>query len=201
MLGFYLLVGLGNPGDKYIRTRHNAGFLAADNVAQRWKVQWENSKRFEATLAIANQSGFRSLICKPQTFMNSSGVAVGKLMSYFRIPPEKILVIVDDANMPFGQIRLRGQGSSGGHHGLESIERHIGTQAFVRLKIGIGRQADKAGQITKYVLSRFSTIEWASMNIILDRVANQIECWLFDGLEKAMNKYNGVAIDSENNNN
>jgi PTH1 family peptidyl-tRNA hydrolase len=113
-------------------------------------------------------------------------------MSFYRLPPEHLLVAVDDADLPLGEIRLRAGGSSGGHHGLESVEQHLGTRAFARLRLGIGRK-DGAREITDYVLDRFDAAEAALMEKVLCRAADQAECWLDDGIEMAMNRFNGVV--------
>src|SRR4029079_17501487 len=121
--------------------RHNAGFLLVQKLAERWKAGWTLEKKFNARVARADRDEGRVLLCEPQTFMNSSGESVGPMAQFFRVPHSRLLVAVDDADIPFGEIRLRPSGSSGGHHGLESIEQHIGTREFARLRIGIGRKA------------------------------------------------------------
>jgi PTH1 family peptidyl-tRNA hydrolase len=125
--------------------------------------------------------------------MNSSGEAVGALAGYYRVPHERLLVAVDDADLPLGEIRLRARGSSGGHHGLESIEQHLGSREFARLRIGIGRAADGRREITDYVLAPFEKAEAPVVEAVLTAAAGQVECWLDDGIEKAMNQFNGTA--------
>jgi peptidyl-tRNA hydrolase, PTH1 family len=188
----HLIVGLGNPGAEYARTRHNAGFLLVQKLAERWRANWTVEKKFSSRMARADRNGSRILLCEPQTFMNLSGEAVGALATFYRIEPSRMLVAVDDADLPFGEIRLRARGSSGGHHGLESIEQHLASREFPRLRIGIGRQ-DGARQITNYVLGRFSPEEWAVAEKVLAAAADQAECWLSAGIEKAMNQFNGVV--------
>ena len=192
----YLIVGLGNPGADYAKTRHNAGFLLVEQLAARWQVDWKRERRFNAQMARAERRGHRVLLCQPQTFMNASGEAVGAVVSFYRLPRTRILVVVDDADLPLGEVRLRAGGSSGGHHGLESIEQHLGSREFARLRLGIGRQ-DGAREITDYVLSRFDRVEAALMEKVLDRASRQAECWLNDGIQRAMNQFNGV-VDSTN---
>ncbi len=197
MESLHLIVGLGNPGAEYTKTRHNAGFLLVEKLAARWQADWKNERKFGARMARAERNGRRVLLCQPQTFMNSSGNAVGALVNFYRLrPPSELLVAVDDADLPLGEIRLRTGGSSGGHHGLESIEQHLGSREFARLRLGIGRQ-DGAREITDYVLSRFDPAETALMKKVLDRSASQVDCWLNDGIQKAMNQFNGV-VDSAN---
>ena len=190
MEALHLIVGLGNPGGEYAKTRHNAGFLLVARLAGRWKANWALEKKFNARIARAEQHEHRVLLCEPQTFMNSSGEAVGPLMAFYRISVKQLLVAVDDADLPLGEIRLRPGGSSGGHHGLESIEQHLGTREFARLRIGIGRQAG-AREITDYVLGRFSSAETELTDKVLTAAANQAEAWLTGGIQKAMSQFNG----------
>jgi len=195
MENMHLIVGLGNPGAEYAKTRHNAGFLLVQKLASHWRANWTVEKKFEARVARVEREGRRVILCEPQTFMNASGEAVGPLMTFYRIPLNRLLVVVDDADLPFGEIRLRARGSSGGHHGLESIEKHLGSREFPRLRIGIGRK-DDAREITNYVLGRFSSTESALAEKILTVAVDQAECWLSAGIEKAMNQFNGVVNDS-----
>ena len=188
----HLIVGLGNPGREYARTRHNAGFLLVEKLATRWKSDWTNEKKFQSRLARAG----KNILCQPQTFMNVSGEAVGALVKFHQLTLPQVLVAVDDADLPFGEIRLRPRGSSGGHHGLESIEAHLGSREFARLRIGIGRR-DGAREISGHVLGQFGADESELLEKVLVRAADQVECWLTDGVEPAMNKFNGVA-DSKN---
>src|SRR5437763_12303071 len=155
MESLHLMVGLGNPGAEYARTRHNVGFLVVEELARHVAANWNSEKKFEARVAKTDRTGRKILFAEPQTFMNASGQAVGALMNFYRVPIQQLLVIADDADLPFGEIRLRGKGSSGGHHGLESIEQHIGSRQFARLKVGIGRTKDGRREITNYVLGKF----------------------------------------------
>jgi PTH1 family peptidyl-tRNA hydrolase len=194
MENVFLIVGLGNPGAEYARTRHNAGFLLADRVAERWRAGWSPAKRFRSRLARAERDGRRVLLCEPQTFMNASGEAVGAVMDFYQVPLRHLLVAVDDADLPLGEIRLRSRGSSGGHHGLESIEQRLGSRDFARLRIGIGRQGG-AREITDYVLGRFGSTEAARVAKVLTVACDQVECWLDAGIQKAMSQFNGVVDD------
>ena len=196
MESLHLIVGLGNPGADYADTRHNAGFLLVERLAARWKADWKNERRFGARIARGERNGKRVLLCQPQTFMNLSGAAVGAVKNFYQLPLNRLLVAVDDADLPLGEIRLRARGSSGGHHGLESIGQHLGSREFARLRVGIGR-SDGARGITDYVLARFAAGERELMEKVLARAADQAECWLADGIEKAMNRFNGV-VDSAN---
>jgi len=193
----YLIVGLGNPGAEYARTRHNAGFLVVDRLAGRWQVKWGQQPKFASRVAQTERDGRKLMLCQPQTFMNQSGEAVGKLAEYFRAPLDRLLVVVDDADLPLGEIRLRPQGTSGGHHGLESIEARLGTRHYARLRVGIGRAHSTAREITNYVLGRFNSDEAPLLEKVLDRAADQIECWLSAGIGKAMSQFNGPLQNSE----
>jgi PTH1 family peptidyl-tRNA hydrolase len=197
MENLHLIVGLGNPGAEYARTRHNAGFLLVEKLAERGRANWVLEKKFNARVAKIETGGSRAILCEPQSFMNSSGEAVAALAQFYRIAVAQLLVVVDDADLPLGEIRLRGRGSSGGHHGLESIEKHLGARDFARLRIGIGRAAGPR-EITNYVLGKFSPAEARLAEKVLIVAGNQAECWLNAGIQKAMNQFNGVVGDSEN---
>jgi PTH1 family peptidyl-tRNA hydrolase len=192
-----LIVGLGNPGAKYARTRHNVGFQLLEGLADKWRAGWSLDKSFQAAMARTERNGLAVWLCRPQTFMNASGEAVGAVSAFYRVAPGRMVVAVDDADLPLGEIRLRERGSSGGHHGLESIESHLGTRDYARLRIGIGRKAEGARDITDYVLAPFTAAEAALMGRVLAAAALQIECWLDHGIAKAMSQFNGVVDDSE----
>lgn len=196
MENMFLIVGLGNPGGEYAKTRHNAGFLLVQKLAERWKASWTLEKKFNARVAWAVPNESRVLLCEPQTFMNSSGESVGPLVGFYRVPRKQLLVVVDDADLPFGEIRLRPSGSSGGHHGLESIEQHLSTREFARLRIGIGRKAG-AREITDYVLGRFTAAEMELAEKVLTAAADQAEVWLKAGIQKAMSQFNGLVEESK----
>ncbi len=200
MENVYLVVGLGNPGADYARTRHNAGFLVAEELARRWRADWSYEKKFKARLARAEHGPNRVLLCEPQTYMNASGEAVSAVAGFFDVPVGRTMVVVDDADLPLGQVRLRPGGSSGGHHGLESVEQHLGTRDYARLRIGLGRQAG-ARQITGHVLGRFSSTEAQLIDKVLTVASDQVETWLDAGIQKAMSQYNGVVDGSANESN
>ena len=193
MENLYLIVGLGNPGGEYARTRHNAGFMAVERLAKRWGAAWTAERKFCAQLAKAERDGRKAILCQPQTFMNASGEAVGAVSEYYHVPTERMLAVVDDADLPLGEIRMRANGSSGGHHGLESIEQHLATREYPRLRIGIGRVSEGAREITGYVLGQFGRDEAELVEKVLERAADQAECWLRDGVQKAMNRFNGAV--------
>ncbi len=182
-----LIVGLGNPGARFARNRHNAGFLIADRFALAHDLVFAR-KRFNAALAEGTVSGERVMVAKPQTFMNASGEAVGKLFAFFKIAPLDLIVVYDDLDLPLGKLRLRANGSSGGHHGMESIIERIGTSDFPRLRIGIGRPNPNAD--IDHVLSDFEPEERGVMDETFARAADALDVWLADGIEKAMNRFN-----------
>jgi PTH1 family peptidyl-tRNA hydrolase len=188
----HLIVGLGNPGAEYAKTRHNAGFLLVEKLAEQWKAGWSNERKFNARIARGESGGKRVLLCEPQTFMNLSGEAVGSLVKFYQVPLPNFLVMVDDADLPLGEIRLRpGGGGSGGHHGLDSVAQHLGSRGFARLRIGIGRK-DSAREIVNHVLGKFDADENGLLEKVLARAVGQVDCWLNAGLQKAMSQFNGA---------
>ena len=192
----YLVAGLGNPGAEYARTRHNAGFMAVECFGSKFGANWKNEAKFQSRVARIEARGRKVILCEPQTFMNASGEAIAPLAAYYKVPQERILVVVDDADLPFGQIRLRAEGSSGGHHGLDSIEHHLSTRQFARLRVGIGRTDRGLREITGHVLGKFSADEAELLEKVLERTTGQIECYLTDGVQKAMSQFNGAVLPS-----
>jgi peptidyl-tRNA hydrolase, PTH1 family len=193
MDNLFLIVGLGNPGAEYEETRHNAGFMAVDLLGARHGIRWVPEARLRARIAQGQLGLKRYMAAQPQTFMNLSGIAVASIATFYKVPPERVLVVVDDADLPLGQIRLRPSGSSGGHHGLESVEKHLGSRGYPRLRIGIGRRESPVREIAGHVLGRFVPAEKALLEKVMIRVVDQIECWLTDGIELAMNRFNGAV--------
>jgi PTH1 family peptidyl-tRNA hydrolase len=187
-----LIVGLGNPGNQYATTRHNAGFMMVEALAARWKVNWSEERTWNLSLAKFVIDGKKIFLCRPLTFMNCSGEAVGPLAKFYKIAPERVVASVDDADLNFGTLRMRVGGSSGGHHGLDSLQEHLGTQDFPRQRIGIGRKDGSSRQIAGYVLGQFDSGERQVLPRILGQACDQIECGIREGLEKAMNKFNGA---------
>lgn len=182
-----MIVGLGNPGQKYEATRHNVGFMVIDELAKQWGVDsWRT--RSEALIAEYRQEE-SILLVKPLTYMNLSGVAVGELARWYKIAVNDIVVIYDDMDLVTGRLRLRTAGSSGGHRGIESLLVHLPSADFFRVRIGIGRPP--AGwQVVDHVLSRFTTEEEALISDGIKRAASAVECLLAQGINKAMNRYN-----------
>jgi PTH1 family peptidyl-tRNA hydrolase len=197
MENLHLIVGLGNPGAEYARTRHNAGFLVVERLAERWKASWRSEKKFGALVASAERGERRVMLCRPQTYMNASGEAVTAIKEFFRVASARMLVVVDDADLPLGQLRLRPSGSSGGHHGLESIEQHLGSREYPRLRVGIGRQQG-AREIIGHVLGKFSLTEAEVLDKVLTVAADQAQSWLEAGIQKAMSQFNGVVAGLDN---
>lgn len=193
-----LVVGLGNPGKEYAGTRHNVGFLAVERLAEKLRVSWALEKKFSARLAKIGRGERKDILCEPQTYMNASGEAVGAISRFYRLTPDRVLIVVDDADLPLGQLRMRPGGSSGGHHGLESIEQQLATREYPRLRIGIGRKPGEGRQITNYVLGHFGAEEKVILEQVLNRAAEQIECWLGAGIQEAMNRFNGAISASSN---
>ncbi len=182
-----LIAGLGNPGARYARSRHNIGFMIADRFAQSHEMKFLR-RRFNAEVAEGEVAAKRVMVTKPLTFMNSSGDAVAKFFSFYKVAPQDLLVIYDDLDLPLGKLRLRPRGSAGGHHGMESIIARIGTTDFPRLRVGIGRPNPDAD--VDHVLGEFDEDEFRVMNETLERGVQAIDVWLADGLAPAMNKYN-----------
>jgi peptidyl-tRNA hydrolase, PTH1 family len=189
----WLIVGLGNPGKRYHATRHNAGFMAIDQLRGRFPGGTARS-RFQADFVETRDGERRVVLAKPQTFMNESGVAVSQLARWFKVPRERLLVIYDELDLPFGQIRLRGDGSAGGHNGMKSIIQHLHSQDFARLRIGIDRP--QAGANVPYVLSNFSNSEQRELPAILDRACEATLAWLREGVDTAMNEFNRRVDDA-----
>lgn len=189
-----LIVGLGNPGGEYARTRHNAGFLLVEGLARRWRSEWTVEAGLQVRRAEGVCEGWRCWLAQPLTYMNCSGEAVAGLMRYYHLAPQQLLVAVDDADLPLGELRMRARGSSGGHHGLESIEAQLGTSDYARLRLGIGRRAEDGRRITGYVLGRFSPADAEVFREVLERAADAAQCWVSAGIETAMNRFNGAVV-------
>jgi len=187
---YYLLVGLGNPGQRYRLTRHNIGFRCIDYLAEQHHIT-VTRKRFSALLGEGVISGQRLILAKPQTFMNESGKAVQPIIHWYKIIPQHILVIYDDLDIPLGRIRLRADGSSGGHRGINSIITETGSQAFNRLRVGIGRPV---GDAVDHVLNGFSPDEELVINRLFAQLDPIVDCYLREGITSAMNRYNNLDL-------
>ncbi len=187
-----LLVGLGNPGPQYRDTRHNVGFWVVDEIARRWGVSDSWRERFDALTVRGLTAGEIALVAKPLTFMNLSGFAVSKLSQYFQIEAADTLVIVDEVALPLGRLRARRAGSAGGHNGLKSIVEQLGTNAFPRLRLGVGRGDDRR-DLADHVLSKFEPAERATIEAAVLRAADAAEMFVAEGIERVMNTFNAAA--------
>lgn len=183
-----LIVGLGNPGREYAGNRHNVGFDCVDLLAEKHGIALSKSQH-KARLGTGQVAGRRAILAEPQTYVNSSGEAVGAVARYYKVAPGDVLVIYDDLDLPQGTIRLRPGGSSGGHNGIKSIIEQLGTQAFPRVRIGIGRPPGRM-EPKDYVLQDFSAAEREGMAEVYDRVVDAVETFIREGIREAMNRYN-----------
>jgi len=193
----YLIVGLGNPGRGYRKTRHNIGFQVVDQFADRWGASFKRGKgQYEiCRFRSLKKSGY---VMKPLTYMNLSGTAVSQVLNYYRINLERILVIYDEVELPFGQLRMRPHGSAAGHKGMSSIIEHINSKQFARLRIGIGTEFAKR-DMTKFVLSNFSRNEQKELVSIIEKSVDATIMFIDEGIEKAMTFFNSAArADSSN---
>ncbi|MCK4622196.1 MAG: aminoacyl-tRNA hydrolase [Desulfuromonadales bacterium] len=186
-----LLVGLGNPGDRYAGTRHNAGFLVASRVAERHRISLKK-KGYQGIYGVGRVAGEETTILLPQTFMNRSGSSVNAASRSLGVAPGDLIVIHDDLDLPMGRIRVRPEGGHGGHNGLRDIIAVFGRRDFVRLKVGIGRP--ERGDVTSYVLGRFHAGEQKLLPQLLDLAADAAEVILTDGVSAAMNKFNNCNL-------
>lgn len=188
----FILVGLGNPGREYRLNRHNLGFMVMDQTVERHQLSQFTKKQGRALVTGGKINDIPALLCKPQTYMNMSGEPVSALMKLYNIPAERLLVVVDDLNIPFGTVRLRPRGTAGGQRGLQSIVNHIGTDRFARLRLGIGRPQGQLGAAS-YVLQDFKADDLDTVETMLDRSVDIIECFMKDGPVLAMSRFNGPA--------
>ncbi len=184
----FLIIGLGNPGSSYEKTRHNVGFRAVRYFAERHRVRLKKSSLVSAELGHGPIYGAEVGIVLPLTYMNSSGEAVKESIAAFKVALKRMVVVVDDVALPFGVMRLKEGGSSGGHNGLKSIEEHVGTQEFPRLRIGIGSYGGAV--LADYVLSQFDTSEEEQLPKIFEKAADVLDCWIRLGIQQAMTKAN-----------
>ena len=185
----WLVVGLGNPGARYESTRHNMGFLALDRLAEREKLRF-NKLRFKAWTAEWKPGEDKVLLMKPQTYMNLSGESVGAAARFYKIPADHILVVSDDIALPVGKLRLRAAGSAGGHNGLKNIIRHLGSDRFPRIKVGVGMPQNAEYDIADWVTGMPMGEEQKILLDALDRAAQAIPAVITLGMDKAMNRFN-----------
>jgi len=190
-----IVVGLGNPGKRYASTPHNAGFAVADELAERYGCGFRSSTRFRSRIARTSVPVPDLLLVKPQTYMNESGPAVATVLRYWKAGPGDLIVVLDDADLDAGRIRVRGSGSSGGHKGLDSIIGHVGSSRFARVRVGIGRGEGRR-DLVAHVLRPMPAAEWESMLPVIRRAADAVHCTLCSGVEAAMNEYNAWRPDT-----
>ena len=186
----WLIVGLGNPGKEYERSRHNCGWRAIDVLAQKLSCKVDKGK-FQGLYGQVNYSGKKLFLLKPLTYMNLSGRSVLQLSSYFNIPPQRIIVLFDDISLEPGRLRIRPDGSAGGHNGIKSIIAEVGSQAFPRVKIGVGGKPNPEYNLADWVLSSFSASEEKALASALDRAADAALCIVDHSVSEAANRYNG----------
>lgn len=185
----YLIVGLGNPGQQYERTRHNAGFMVMDALAQRLGADIKKLK-YKALYADTVISGKRCIVMKPQTFMNNSGQSVQEAMAYFNIPTENVIIVYDDISLEPGKLRIRRKGSDGGHNGIKSIIYLTGEDTFPRIKMGVGKKPHPKFDLADWVLSRFNDEDKKSLDEAAQKACDSIELIVAGKIDEAMNKFN-----------
>ena len=185
----WIIVGLGNPGAKYQNTRHNIGFITADYIADEKRVKL-NKIKFKASYNILTIGGEKCLLMKPNTYMNLSGDAVKEAATFYKVPADHIIVIFDDCSLPCGKLRIRQNGSAGGHNGIKSIIAQLGTDAFPRIKIGVGEKPHPDYDMADWVLSAFSEQDKKLLKPAVENAAKALEVFISDGPDRAMNKFN-----------
>ena len=186
----WIIVFLGNPGAKYNGTRHNAGFMAADAMADELKVSI-NKMRFKALTATVSIGGEKVLLMKPQTYMNLSGEAVAQAVKFYKVSPDHVIVVSDEVAIPIGKLRIRKGGSAGGHNGLKNIIQHLGTDQFPRMRMGVGAAPHPDYDMADWVLSTFKNQDAETMAELAKKVSAALQSYITDGADRAMNKYNG----------
>lgn len=185
----YLVVGLGNPGNKYTYTRHNSGFLCLDMLSDKLNIRIDRLK-FKSLICDTTINGHRCIVMKPQTFMNNSGEAVRECAAFYKIPAEKVIVIYDDISLDVGKLRIRRKGTDGGHNGIKSIIYHLNSDQFPRIKVGCGKKPHPDYDLADWVLSEFKKDELKALEPALSNACKALELLLDNNIEKAMNLYN-----------
>ncbi len=186
---FWLVAGLGNPGLQYEKTRHNAGFMAADRIAEKYGVQF-NKRKFDAVYGEFKIGENRVLLMKPQTYMNNSGSAVSGLVNFYKIPTDRIIIMFDDISLDVGKIRMRRKGSHGGHNGIKDIIELLGTDEIMRIKIGVGERQNRDYDLKDWVLGKIPSEQLSELDKALDKAAQAAKEIITGGIDSAMNKYN-----------
>lgn len=185
----WVVAFLGNPGLKYNGTRHNAGFMAADAMEKKLGVSI-NKMRFKALTQTVDISGKKVLLMKPQTFMNLSGDAIVQAANFYKVPPERVIVVSDETALPIGRLRIRRGGSAGGHNGLKSVIARLGTDQFPRIRLGVGDKPHPDYDMADWVLSAFKGQDAADMELVAKKAADAVECYITEGADRAMNRFN-----------
>jgi PTH1 family peptidyl-tRNA hydrolase len=191
-----LIVGLGNPGPEYRQTRHNVGFMVVDELVDRWGLDGQWREKFDALVIKHRVGDHQVIVAKPLTFMNLSGQSVAAIAGFYKIEPADVFAIVDEAALPLGRLRARRDGGPGGHNGLKSLIQHLGTQAFARLRVGVGRGAD-GRDLSDHVLGRFEPDERTTVSAAVLRAADASEMFVTDGIERVMNAFNAATDTAE----
>ena len=191
-----MIAGLGNPGETYANTAHNVGFDVVGLLAQRLDAGWKNSLWFHARTARVNFAGQMLVLVKPQTYMNLSGTSVAPLLKYLGGKPDDLTVVSDDADLPLGRLRIRGSGGSGGHRGLASIIGSLGTEAFSRIRVGVGRSDDRRRDLASQVLAKLDETQKTALGKAAEVAADAVMCLLEKGLNESMNRFNGWGAES-----
>lgn len=185
----WIVAFFGNPGLKYNGTRHNAGFMAADAMEKKLGVSI-NKMRFKALTQTADIGGKKVLLMKPQTYMNLSGDAIVQAANFYKVPPERVIVVSDETALPIGRLRIRRGGSAGGHNGLKSVIARLGTDQFPRIRLGVGDKPHPDYDMADWVLSAFKGQDAADMELVAKKAADAVECYITEGADRAMNRFN-----------
>ena len=185
----WIVAFLGNPGLKYNGTRHNAGFMAADAMEKKLGVSI-NKMRFKALTQTVDIGGKKVLLMKPQTYMKHSGDAIVQAANFYKVPPERVIVVSDETALPIGKLRIRRGGSAGGHNGLKSVIARLGTDQFPRIRLGVGDKPHPDYDMADWVLSAFKGQDAADMELVAKKAADAVECYITEGADRAMNKFN-----------
>ncbi len=185
----FIVVGLGNPGNKYTYTRHNSGFLCMDMLAEKLGFRIDRLK-FKSLICDTKINGHRCIVMKPQTFMNNSGEAIRECANFYKIPPERVIVIYDDISLDVGKLRIRRKGTDGGHNGIKSIIYHLNNDQFPRIKVGCGKKPHPDYDLADWVLSEFKKDELKALEPALENACKALELMLDNQIDKAMNLYN-----------
>ena len=198
-MGIQLIVGLGNPGPQYKNSRHNCGFMVLERLSLRWGIPLRLKSEFRGNYGEGSVAGSKLRLLLPETFMNLSGQSVRAVVDWYKLDPEQVLVVYDDMDLPLGKLRLRGNGTAGGHNGIKSMIQHLGTDKIPRLRVGVGhpRQQEKSKEVVQHVLGSFTPTEKPCLEKVLEASADAVDMVLQKDLATAMNRFNALDIGSE----